>query len=74
MKSALARGDKVIASARTSSLSQLDDLKAQGADTIELDVTWSLERFSQTAEKAVAIHGRIDVLVNNAGTTVLGML
>ncbi|KAK7459571.1 hypothetical protein VKT23_009553 [Stygiomarasmius scandens] len=71
---ALKRGDKVIASARTSSLSQLDDLKAQGADTIELDVTWSLERFSQTAEKAVAIHGRIDVLVNNAGYLLVGAL
>lgn len=35
---ALNRGDKVIATARARSASQLDDLKARGAETLELDV------------------------------------
>ena len=65
---ALKRGDKVIATARARSISKLDDLKAQGADTIELDVTSPLPSLHEVAKKAVAIHGGIDVLVNNAGT------
>jgi len=64
---ALKRGDKVIATARGRSLSKLEELKAQGADTLELDVGWPLERLQQLAKDAVAIHGRVDVLVNNAG-------
>ncbi|KAG6909214.1 hypothetical protein DXG01_001521 [Tephrocybe rancida] len=66
---ALKRGDKVIATARARSLSKLDDLKAQGADALELDVTAPLETLHETAKKAIALHGRIDVLVNNAEET-----
>jgi NAD(P)-dependent dehydrogenase (short-subunit alcohol dehydrogenase family) len=65
---ALKRGDKVIATARSRSLSKLDDLKEKGGDVVELDVTDSLQNLHTVAAKAVAIHGRIDVLVNNAGT------
>lgn len=61
------RGDKVIATSRARSLSKLEDLRAQGADTLELDVTSPLEKLQETAKKAVGIHGRIDVVVNNAG-------
>jgi NAD(P)-dependent dehydrogenase (short-subunit alcohol dehydrogenase family) len=70
----LARGEKVIATARQSSISRLQDLKDAGADTLELDVTASLESLKETAEKAVAIHGRIDVLVNNAGYIAFGAM
>lgn len=64
---ALKRGDKVIATSRARSISNLEDLKAQGADTPELDVTAPLQELQEIARKAVAIHGRIDVVVNNAG-------
>ncbi|KAF9017892.1 NAD(P)-binding protein [Hymenopellis radicata] len=64
---ALKRGDKVIATARARSISQLEDLKSAGADVLELDVTSSVDEIGEAAKKAIAIHGRIDVLVNNAG-------
>ena len=44
------------------------DLKEQGADVLELDVTEPLEKLHEIAKEAVKIHGRIDVVVNNAGT------
>ncbi|KAI0651295.1 NAD-P-binding protein [Trametes meyenii] len=65
---ALKRGDKVIATGRKRSLGQVEELKAQGADVLELDVTASLEELKHVANKAVAIHGRVDVVVNNAGS------
>ncbi|PPQ78486.1 hypothetical protein CVT25_011827 [Psilocybe cyanescens] len=71
---ALKRGEKVIATGRARSLAKLDDLRAKGADILELDVTSSLETLEEVARKAVAIHGRIDVLVNNAGYILVGAL
>lgn len=64
---ALQRGDKVIATARARSFAKLDDLEQQGADVLEMDVTAPLETLHEVAKKAVAIHGRVDVVVNNAG-------
>jgi NAD(P)-dependent dehydrogenase (short-subunit alcohol dehydrogenase family) len=64
---ALKRGEKVIATGRARSIDKLNELKAQGADILELDVTSPLETLHEVAKKAIAIHGRIDVLVNNAG-------
>jgi NAD(P)-dependent dehydrogenase (short-subunit alcohol dehydrogenase family) len=64
---ALNRGDKVIATARKRSLSQLEDLKSRGAETLELDVTAPIEELKTIATKAVGIYGRVDVIVNNAG-------
>ncbi|KAF7980286.1 hypothetical protein HWV62_39055 [Athelia sp. TMB] len=64
---ALQRGDKVIATARARSLPQLADLKAAGANVLELDVTAPLDTLKEVAQAAVAIHGRVDVVVNNAG-------
>lgn len=64
---ALARGDKVIATARGRSLAQLDTLQKAGAEVLELDVTAPLEDLRKIAENALAIYGRVDVLVNNAG-------
>jgi NAD(P)-dependent dehydrogenase (short-subunit alcohol dehydrogenase family) len=65
---ALNRGDNVIATARAKSFSQLGDLKAAGADTMELDVTSSPQQIEAFAKSAVTIYGHVDVLVNNAGT------
>lgn len=64
---ALNRGDKVIATARARSLSQLEDLKGRGAETLELDVTAPIDNLKAVAAKAVGIYGKIDVVVNNAG-------
>ncbi|KAL1725378.1 hypothetical protein EV714DRAFT_221409 [Schizophyllum commune] len=73
-KAALARGDKVIATARARSIAKLDDLKVEGADAIELDVTAPLDTLKAAAEKAVAIYGRVDVVVNNAGYILTGAI
>jgi len=72
--SALGRGDKVIATARKRSLAKLDDLKKAGADVLELDVTSSLEQLQGIAKEAHNIHGRLDVLVNNAGYGLVGAI
>jgi len=69
----LKRGDKVIATGRARSIAKLDALKEKGADTIELDVTAPLDVLHDVAKKAVSIHGRIDVLVNNAGDYLTSM-
>ncbi|KAF9533170.1 hypothetical protein CPB83DRAFT_867136 [Crepidotus variabilis] len=73
---ALKRGDKVIATGRPGgrSAAKLDELVNEGADILELDVTWPLERIQETAKAAVAIHGRVDVVVNNAGYIQVGVL
>ncbi|KAG6867177.1 hypothetical protein C0993_005998, partial [Termitomyces sp. T159_Od127] len=63
---ALHRGDKVIATARARSLNKLIDLEAEGADILELDVTDTLDNLREVARRAVEIHGRVDVLINNA--------
>jgi len=65
---ALKRGDKVIATGRPRSMEKLAELKAKGADILQLDVTAPLETLQDVAKEAVRIYGRIDVLVNNAGT------
>ncbi|THU83708.1 NAD(P)-binding protein [Dendrothele bispora CBS 962.96] len=70
----LERGDKVIATARGRSMQKLEDLKAKGADVLELDVTVPLDKLKEVAKQAVNIHGRIDVVVNNAGYVQVGML
>jgi 3-oxoacyl-[acyl-carrier protein] reductase len=66
-----ARGDTVIATARR--VSDLDGLAAAGCRTLPLDVR---DEASMTAAVAgvESAHGRIDVLVNNAGAAPGGLL
>jgi NADP-dependent 3-hydroxy acid dehydrogenase YdfG len=61
---ALSRGDHVIATARK--LECIKHLEQAGAVISQLDVTDAQQTLYETATKAIAIYGRIDVLVNNA--------
>jgi NAD(P)-dependent dehydrogenase (short-subunit alcohol dehydrogenase family) len=74
---ALSRGDRVLATARSlDKLQKLVDVVAQDPDqtkkdrlkTFRLDLSDSEETIRDTVQKAVDVWGRIDVLVNNAGT------
>ena len=70
----LARGDRVIASAR-SNATVLSDLQINYPDTfsfLQLDITETFEEIVTKAKEAVAVWGRIDVLVNNAGYSMVG--
>ncbi|KAF9525432.1 hypothetical protein CPB83DRAFT_838168 [Crepidotus variabilis] len=64
---ALRRGDKVVGTDHARPVAKLADLKTDGADTLELDVIWPLGELQETAKAAPSIHGRIDVVVNDAG-------
>ncbi|KZT23765.1 NAD(P)-binding protein [Neolentinus lepideus HHB14362 ss-1] len=69
---ALAAGHKVIATARRAdALRELEELGAYG---LFLDVTSPAAELRKAVETAVAVYGRIDVLVNNAGQIMLGTL
>jgi NAD(P)-dependent dehydrogenase (short-subunit alcohol dehydrogenase family) len=49
------------------SLSKIQALKEAGAAVLELNVTSPQSVLDAKAKEAIAIHGGIDVLVNNAG-------
>jgi len=71
---ALKAGHKVIATSRNPSrtpdlVRQVEEL---GGIWLQLDV--NAQNAAQVAVNAVQIYGRIDVLVNNAGFSLLGML
>jgi NAD(P)-dependent dehydrogenase (short-subunit alcohol dehydrogenase family) len=73
-EAALAAGDIVVGAARTPG--RLDDLVAANPgrlSAIALDVT-DTARCAAAVDEVVARHGRIDVLVNNAGRTQVGAL
>ena len=57
----------VIATGRARSIAKLEQLKEEGADVLELDVTAPQHITNETAKKAVNIYGKIDVVVNNVG-------
>ena len=70
VKRILARGDRVIATARTPS--KFADLFPSGfasdqLHTLHLDVTAPFSSIQRAIDSAAAHWGRIDVLVNNAG-------
>ena len=60
------RGDKVIATGRGAE-QRLAHLKSDNIAVLDLDVTASKSDIDEQISKAVTLHGRIDVLVNNAG-------
>jgi len=70
VQSILARGDNVIATARN--LEKLQGIKQAGASILQLDITSSPSTISKTVAKAISIHGKIDVLLNNAGYVAAG--
>ncbi|CAH0473567.1 unnamed protein product [Peronospora belbahrii] len=59
---ALARGDRVIATARDAS--KLQDLVVQGARALMLDVTASDAELQKVIAEALSFYGTIDILVN----------
>jgi len=65
--SALARGDKVIATCRGNAQERLTDLTCKGANVLSLDVSASPHEIQAFAQKAISIHGHVDILCNNAG-------
>jgi NAD(P)-dependent dehydrogenase (short-subunit alcohol dehydrogenase family) len=76
-RAALSGGDTVIGTSR--SLDRLEPLVQEHGDRfvpLELDVlqTASFEAASSVIDDVVAAHGRLDVLVNNAGRTQVGAL
>jgi NAD(P)-dependent dehydrogenase (short-subunit alcohol dehydrogenase family) len=68
--SILARGDKVVATARD--LSKIQQLEQLGVPRFQLDITDSQSVINATIAEILAEYGRIDVLVNNAAYIAIG--
>lgn len=62
---ALNNGHRVVATAR--SAKKLEDLKAKGAVTMELDVIQPFDEFKSISKTVHDTYGRIDYLINAAG-------
>ncbi|KAF9875722.1 retinol dehydrogenase 8 [Colletotrichum karsti] len=69
-KEALARGHRVIATARNPS--KISALASAGADLLPLDVTASEAAITDTVDSAFALHGKITHVVNSAGYALEG--
>lgn len=67
---ALARGDKVVATARNAS--KLSKLKDLGALTLSLDITAPADAIQKVVDQAIAAYGTIDFLINNPGYALVG--
>ncbi|KAK6373458.1 hypothetical protein LTS17_008478 [Exophiala oligosperma] len=68
--SILARGDKVIATARK--IEKIQHLQQAGATILQLDITDKQQQIRDAIAAATKIHGRVDVLVNNAAYIAIG--
>ncbi|KAG2095146.1 uncharacterized protein F5147DRAFT_747773 [Suillus discolor] len=69
----LERGDRVVAAAR--SLQKIQDFpQSPNLHLLELDVTSGTTVIKERVDEAAKVWGRIDVLVNNAGVVLLGIL
>lgn len=64
---ALSRGHTVVATARNSSKFPQPLRESPNADLVEVEITAPGATIASVIDKTVAKHGRIDVLVNNAG-------
>ena len=71
---ALSRGFTVVGTVRSKSKSAeaVRRLETAGGETIELDVSHDEATIAGLAHQVEGRHGRIDVLVNNAGYSLLG--
>lgn len=69
----LRRGDNVIATARKGT-QRLQALKEAGAAILDLDIQAPQAELDGVIERALKIHGGIDVLVNNAAYAEVGVL
>ncbi|GAA2629207.1 oxidoreductase [Streptomyces axinellae] len=73
-RAAVAVGDTVVATARrTPALDDLVSAHPGQVDAVRLDVT-DMEGIQATVSDVIARHGRIDVLVNNAGRAHVGAI